>query len=115
MDLSNMTKICSLDDIKDNNSLGLSIRINGILKKLIIIKEETRIFVYANTCPHIGGPLDLRPGQFLSHNNKNIICSTHGALFQIKTGLCIFGPCKDKYLETIPTRIEDNELFYINN
>ena len=115
MDLSNVTKICNLNDIKNNNSLGLSARINGILKKLIIVREGNHTFAYVNSCPHLEAPLDLRPGQFLSHNKENIICSTHGALFQIKTGLCIFGPCKDKYLEAIPISIEDNEVFYVHN
>jgi nitrite reductase/ring-hydroxylating ferredoxin subunit len=115
VDLSNLTKICNLDDIKDNNSLGLSAKVNGILKKLIVVKSGKHTFVYVNSCPHIGAPLDLRPGQFFSHNKESIICSTHGALFQIRTGLCIFGPCKDKYLEAIPICIEDNEIFYVPN
>ena len=115
MDPSNATKICNLDDIKDNNSFGLSAKINGTLKKLIVVRSGKHTFVYLNSCPHIGAPLDLRPGQFFSHNKDNIICSTHGALFQIRTGLCIFGPCKDKYLEAIPICIEDNEIFYVPN
>ena len=115
MDPSNTTKICNLGDIKDNNSIGLSTKINGALKKLIVVRSGKNTFVYLNSCPHTGAPLDLRPGQFFSHNKDNIICSTHGALFQIRTGLCIFGPCKDKYLEAIPIRIEDNEIFYVPN
>ena len=115
MDLSDVTKICNLDDIKNNYSLGLSVRINGTLKKLIIVNAEKHIFVYVNSCPHIGTPLDLIPGQFLSHNKESIICSTHGALFQIKTGLCTFGPCKNKYLEPVTIHVENNEIFYIQN
>ena len=115
MDPSNTTKICNLGDIKDNNSIGLSTKINGALKKLIVVRSGRNTFVYLNSCPHIGAPLDLRPGQFFSHNKDNIICSTHGALFQIRTGLCIFGPCKDKYLEAIPICIEDNEVFHVPN
>jgi nitrite reductase/ring-hydroxylating ferredoxin subunit len=115
VDPSNTTKICNLGDIKDNNSIGLSTKINGALKKLIVVRSGRNTFVYLNSCPHIGAPLDLRPGQFFSHNKDNIICSTHGALFQIRTGLCIFGPCKDKYLKAIPICIEDNEIFYVPN
>jgi nitrite reductase/ring-hydroxylating ferredoxin subunit len=115
VDPSNTTKICNLGDIKDNNSIGLSTKINGALKKLIVVRSGKNTFVYLNSCPHIGAPLDLRPGQFFSHNKDNIICSTHGALFQIRTGLCIFGPCKDKYLEAIPICIEDNEVFHVPN
>ncbi|MEE3000664.1 MAG: Rieske 2Fe-2S domain-containing protein [Pseudomonadota bacterium] len=112
MNQSNLNKICNLDDVKDGNSLGLSATINGITKKLIVLKDKNNVFVYVNSCPHIGTPLDLRPGQFLSHDKKNIICSTHGALFQTNTGLCIFGPCKGQYLEGIPICIKNDKIFY---
>jgi nitrite reductase/ring-hydroxylating ferredoxin subunit len=115
VDLSNVTKVCNLDDIKNNNSLGVSIKVNGTLKKLIVVKSGKHVFAYVNSCPHTGAPLDLRPGQFLNHNKENIICSTHGALFQIRTGLCIFGPCKDKYLEAITIHIENNKILYVHN
>jgi nitrite reductase/ring-hydroxylating ferredoxin subunit len=110
-----MTKICNLNDISNNQSLGLSTSIDGMLKKLIIVRSKKGVFAYVNSCPHIGAPLDLRPGQFLSHNKENIFCSTHGALFQIDTGLCIFGPCKDAYLETVPINIEHNGDLYVQN
>ena len=115
MDLSNTTKICDLNNVKNNGSHGLSARINGILEKLIVVRRGKYTFVFKNSCPHIGAPLDLKPGQFLSLNKKNIICSTHGALFQIRTGLCIFGPCKGKYLEAVPICIKNNEILYVHN
>ena len=107
-----MKKICNLSDITSNQSLGLLVVINGEKKPLIVVRLENNISVYLNSCPHVGTPLDLKPGQFLSHDKKNIICSTHGALFQIDTGLCIFGPCKDKYLEEIPIHIDKGEIFF---
>ena len=110
-----MTKICNINDINDNQTLGLSTNINGTLKKIIIVRTEKSVLAYINSCPHIGAPLDLRPGQFLSHNKENIVCSTHGALFQIDTGLCIFGPCKDAYLQSIPITMERNGDLYIEN
>ena len=111
----NVTKICNLNDINENQTLGLSANINGILAKLIIVRTETSVFAYINSCPHIGAPLDLQPGQFLNHNKTNIICSTHGALFQIDTGLCIFGPCKHAYLQSIRINIRNNGDLYIQN
>jgi len=113
MNQSNLNKICNLNDVKDGNSLGLSTTINGIKKKLIVLRNKKNIFVYENSCPHIGTPLDIKPGQFLSQDKKNIICSTHGALFQTNTGLCIFGPCKGENLEAIPIFIKNGEIFYI--
>ncbi len=95
--------------------MGLSIPIAGKIKPLIIVKIDGRVLVYVNSCPHIGTPLDLRPGYFLNHDKQKIICSTHGALFNINTGRCISGPCKDAFLEAVPIRIVENDVFSIAN
>ena len=55
--------------------------------------------------------LNLIPNKFLSHNDNHIICSTHGALFEIETGFCISGPCINKNLAQIPATIKNNALF----
>jgi nitrite reductase/ring-hydroxylating ferredoxin subunit len=111
LSLLRMNKICNLDDIKDGGSIGLTLEINGNLKMLIALRNGDRAFVYINSCPHIGTPLNLQAGKFMSHDKKYIICSTHGALFKIDTGHCIFGPCKDDYLDSLQIRIENGEIF----
>jgi nitrite reductase/ring-hydroxylating ferredoxin subunit len=105
-----MTKVFNFNDVDNNGSLGLVAEIDG--KKIIIIRRDTEIFVYINSCAHVGTPLDLQPGKFLSRDGKNIICSTHGALFEINTGYCISGPCRDQKLMALPTRIAENEIQY---
>jgi nitrite reductase/ring-hydroxylating ferredoxin subunit len=109
-----MTKICNLDDIEDGDSIGLTAEIAGATKMLIAVREGSQAFVYINSCPHIGAPLDLQPGKFLSHDKKHIMCSTHGALFEISSGLCTFGPCKDDHLDILPIRVENGEIFAEN-
>jgi len=108
-----MTKICDLNDVNDGESIGVTAEIDGTAKMLIVVRRDNTAFVYLNSCPHIGTPLDLQPGKFLSIDKKNIICSTHGALFEIDTGLCIFGPCKDDHLDVLPVRVENGEVRHI--
>ena len=83
-------------------------------RSLILIENKQNIFTYMNSCPHIGTPLDLKLGNFLSPNKEHIICSTHGALFTIDTGKCIFGPCKGERLKGVPNIIK-NDCVYVNN
>ncbi|MBT7955922.1 MAG: Rieske (2Fe-2S) protein [Rhodospirillaceae bacterium] len=109
-----MTKICNLDDISERDSIGVTAEIDGVAKTLIVVRRDDTAFVYINSCPHIGAPLDLQPGKFLSLDKKNIICSTHGALFEIDTGHCIFGPCKDDHLDVLPVQVENGEVLYKN-
>jgi nitrite reductase/ring-hydroxylating ferredoxin subunit len=105
-----MTKICNLDDISDGESIGLTVEIGGNAKMLIAVRRGDSAYIYINSCPHIGAPLDLQPGNFLTHDKKHLLCSTHGALFEIDTGHCTFGPCKDDHLEVLPIKIENGEI-----
>jgi len=109
-----MSKICDLAEISEGDSIGVTAEIDGVAKMLIVVRRDGRAFVYLNSCPHIGTPLDLQPGKFLSHDKQNIICSTHGALFEIDTGHCIFGPCKDDHLDVLPVQVENGEVWYKN-
>jgi nitrite reductase/ring-hydroxylating ferredoxin subunit len=53
---------------------------------------------YVNSCPHIGLPLDLKPGTMFNPDIGYFICSTHGALFEPDSGLCVGGPCVGRHL-----------------
>jgi nitrite reductase/ring-hydroxylating ferredoxin subunit len=52
--------------------------------------------------------LDWQPNDFFDEDKKFIICSTHGALYSPKTGVCISGPCKGQNLIKLNT-LERNE------
>jgi nitrite reductase/ring-hydroxylating ferredoxin subunit len=67
--------------------------------------------VYVNSCPHIGVPLDWAPDRFLSSDGGHIVCSMHGAEFDIATGVCLRGPCLGDGLEAIMIDIKDGVLF----
>ena len=106
-------KICELNQINDGESEGFTIEINGIKKHYIVIRKKQHAFVYLNSCPHIGSPLDFIAGRFLTPDKKFIICSTHGALFRINDGFCISGPCAEKTLQSIPVKILNGDIFLI--
>ncbi|MCB1849350.1 MAG: Rieske 2Fe-2S domain-containing protein, partial [Gammaproteobacteria bacterium] len=63
-----------------------------------------------NRCPHTGAPLDWSPDQFLDAEGRFIICAMHGALFEIESGRCIYGPCVNQSLERLPVRLERGRL-----
>ena len=65
---------------------------------------------YVNRCPHAGTPLDLWPNEFLTEDGRHLICSTHGAIFQQDTGLCVEGPCPGARLERLPVEANGASL-----
>lgn len=65
---------------------------------------------FANRCPHRGVELDWEPGAFFDETGLYLVCSTHGAVFDPSSGLCIAGPCKGARLETVAVVEQDGEI-----
>ncbi|MEM7401139.1 MAG: Rieske 2Fe-2S domain-containing protein [Pseudomonadota bacterium] len=105
--------IARMDEINDPGCKGLSVDINGKMLDLFIVKKNSKISVYKNSCPHTEGPLDWTPDQFLDLDNEYIMCANHGALFEIATGLCIYGPCKKQSLSALAFTIKDNQIYLL--
>ena len=83
---------------------------NGQLK-LIIVNNNGIIHAYMNQCPHTGVNLEWKPHQFLDNTGQLLQCSTHGALFEISSGLCIRGPCNGQSLERLESEIDSGVLY----
>lgn len=105
------TPLCQLDAIEDGNSMGLVAEIDGLRTGLILVRQGDEVFVYINSCPHIGAPLDFEPGRFLNLERDLIQCAMHGALFRIEDGLCIQGPCVGKSLTPIPCEVREDRVW----
>jgi len=68
------------------------------------------LVAYRNWCPHIGTDLDMGTERFYSRNVNRIYCRTHGARFQVITGVCDFGPCVGLHLEAYALRVDGDDV-----
>ncbi|MGI9238982.1 MAG: Rieske (2Fe-2S) protein [Woeseiaceae bacterium] len=57
-----------------------------------VVRQGDKVFAYQNFCVHVGHPLNWSPHKFLTKDNSAIICSSHGATYNIETGHCFAGP-----------------------
>jgi len=103
--------LIQLEQIPDGDSAGLIAKIKGQNTALIAVRQGESVFLYVNTCPHIGAPLDFEPGRFLNLEKDLIQCALHGALFTIDTGNCVDGPCKGKHLTSVPCVIKKGGVY----
>lgn len=108
-----MQPLCSITEIPDGESNGFSTETSDGRFKYIAVRQKNEVYVYKNTCPHTGMPLDFKPGKFLTNDGKLIQCSTHGAKFCIKSGICISGPCKGDRLVSVSTAIKSDKVYLI--
>jgi len=107
----NSKRLIGIEEIADGDSAGLVAKIKGEPTGLILVRQGQNVFVYRNTCPHIGAPLDFEPGRFLNLEKDLIQCSLHGALFTIDGGNCVSGPCEGKHLTSVPTVVKKGAVF----
>ena|SRR5690606_28360768 len=98
--------LCHMDEIPEAGSKGF--RVNNTA--LFAVKQQGRIYLYRNECPHIGVSLEWIPDQFLDSSKTLIQCANHGALFSIDNGKCIAGPCSGKSLTQVPFEIVDSHI-----
>jgi len=80
---------------------------------ILVVRQGNRVYGYLNSCPHTGASLDWMPGQFLDRHREFIQCATHGALFRLVDGLCVYGPCAGEYLTAVATAVVDGDVVLV--
>ncbi|HEX7718560.1 MAG TPA: Rieske 2Fe-2S domain-containing protein [Woeseiaceae bacterium] len=76
-----------------------------------VVRQGERVFAYRNYCMHVGHPLNWVPDDFLTRDRRHIICASHGAMYEIDSGLCIAGPCTGKKLTTLDACVRDDVIY----
>ena len=75
-----------------------------------VVRQGPRVFAYQNYCMHAGHPLNWKPDSFLTKDGERIICASHGALYDIESGVCVAGPCPGKELRSVPVELRDGNV-----
>ena len=102
-----MRALCRLDEIPEVGAKGFALPRGDCWQELFVVRAHGRIYGYVNSCPHMGTPLEFLPDRFLTRDGTEILCSTHGARFEIATGKCVAGPCRGESLARAPVAVQD--------
>ncbi|MBT8141631.1 MAG: Rieske 2Fe-2S domain-containing protein [Gammaproteobacteria bacterium] len=97
--------ICFSRQITDPGSKEFMILQKGRPYFGFLVQKNQQVFAYANTCPHQGRMLQWKPDAFLTKDCSQIMCSAHGATFEIDSGLCVAGPCLGQSLNAMPCKL----------
>ncbi|KRB93566.1 Rieske (2Fe-2S) protein [Noviherbaspirillum sp. Root189] len=107
--------LCMLNDIPDGASRGFDPGKRG-RDSILMVRRGQRIFAYRDSCPHYGNdgpPMPWRKDDYLNKGGTRILCSAHGAEFEIETGKCTYGPCIGLSLQALPTVVTPEGEIYI--
>jgi nitrite reductase/ring-hydroxylating ferredoxin subunit len=72
-----------------------------------VVRYRGRVHGYLNRCAHVAMELDWQEGVFFDSDGRDLLCSTHGAMYDTASGRCIGGPCNGTPL--VKLRIEERD------
>lgn len=77
----------------------------------MLVNFDGKLYAYLNRCRHIAIALDWMDNEFFTTDKRYLICANHGALYEPKTGECVWGPCAGESLRRVPLEIEGEKIF----
>jgi len=77
----------------------------------MVVRWGGAVYAYANSCAHLGHPLNFESDRFFTPDQQYLLCGSHGAIFEPDTGLCIGGPCAGASLRSLDCRVAGNRIF----
>jgi nitrite reductase/ring-hydroxylating ferredoxin subunit len=72
-----------------------------------VVRQDGEVHGYLNRCSHVAMELDWQEGVFFDSFGHDLICSTHGAIYEARSGRCLGGPCNRTPL--VKLRCEERE------
>ncbi len=112
----NLYVICGVDGLAPGQARAFSLsRVteDGETRpySIFIVRSQSDQFVgYVNICPHKGAWLNIGDGNFFNDDGQRLRCGRHKAEFDVETGVCVKGPCRDMALEQIPLVVMDGDV-----
>ncbi|HTR96805.1 MAG TPA: Rieske 2Fe-2S domain-containing protein [Candidatus Acidoferrales bacterium] len=105
--------ICPSDAIEEG---GLGVRFEveyfGEPAQAFVVRAGGQAVGYLNRCAHVATELDWLPGRFFDDAGRDLICSTHGAVYAATSGRCLGGPCGGTPLVRLRIEERDGGIFF---
>lgn len=106
-------RVASLDAIEEPGALAFSLGDGDWPFRGFVVRWQGECFAYENVCPHAGHPLNMTPDGFFNIDRSLLMCSSHGAMFEPRTGECIAGPCAGSALRELECRLSEEDDIYV--
>ena len=103
-------RLCSIQELADPGARGFQVGGGDWPLELFLVRRGWQVWGYVNRCPHAGHPLNWLPDRFLTRDGGLILCASHGACFELDTGLCVGGPCPGESLRKVPLEIDGPDI-----
>lgn len=110
MSVQQIVRVCSLSALGDPGAREFFSGKGNWPYRGFVVQLNGELRAYANVCPHKRHPLNIDDDDFLAPKLRLLRCSSHGALFEPETGLCVHGPCAGRSLSSLECWVEGGDV-----
>jgi len=106
--------ICPSGELRDSGTgVRFEVELAGESVPAFAVRHDGAVVGYLNRCPHVATELDWSEGVFFDEEGRDLICSTHGAVFAAASGQCLGGPCDGTPLVRLKMLERDGGVYYL--
>lgn len=102
--------VCRADALGEGSTAKFRIGRGRQAREGFVIRHQGVLHAYHNECRHVPMTMDWVENRFLSRDGCWIQCATHGALYEIASGLCVAGPPAGQHLLRLAVAEEDGNV-----
>jgi nitrite reductase/ring-hydroxylating ferredoxin subunit len=99
--------------LRDGATTKFRFKEGDLEREGFVIRQGEKLHAWRNECRHIPMTMDWVENRFLNREGKHIQCATHGALYEIGTGRCIWGPPLGESLRGFELEETEGTIFVV--
>lgn len=105
--------ICPSGALADSGSgVRFEVEYFGETAPAFVVRYRGRVHAYLNRCAHVAMELDWQEGVFFDSEGRDLLCSTHGAIYAAASGHCVGGPCGGSPLVKLRMEERDGMVYF---
>lgn len=105
--------ICASQELADSGrGVRFEVEYFGQPAPAFAVRHAGRVHAYLNRCAHVAMELDWQEGVFFDSAGRDLLCSTHGAVYDAASGRCLGGPCNRAPLVKLRIEERDGKVYF---
>ena len=101
--------LARFEEIPDKGAIVRDLREGEKLYSFVLARRDDVLAAYWNICPHAQVRMDTYDGQLIVRMNRYLMCTLHGAMYDLGNGRCAAAPGGGD-LEPAPIELIDGEV-----
>jgi nitrite reductase/ring-hydroxylating ferredoxin subunit len=106
--------ICASSALADSGrGVRFDVEYFGEPAPAFVVRYRGKAHGYLNRCAHVAMELDWQEGVFFDSDGRDLLCSTHGATYDARTGRCVGGPCVGSALVKLRLEERGGQVYFM--